>query len=308
MMKTIQYTTFGDTEVLTVNEVSRPSIAGHNEVLVKIKAFTVNPLDMKIRQGFMQQVYPVQFPFTPGLDASGIVEAVGNEVQNFSIGDEVIVSSMGGTYAEYCVVPEQNVSKKPSQISFEEAAALVIPVTTAHSLLVNEGHVQTGQKVFVQGASGAVGAALIQLAKALGAYVIGTASGEGIAFIKNLGADEAIDYKTQDFTELVQDADLVIDCAGGPSQNSLFEVIKRGGALLSITMPPSQELAEQSGVKAQFISSDNSAKNLVYGLQLLDEGKLKPSVAKILPMAAAAEAQNLVSSGGVNGKVVLTVG
>lgn len=306
-MKAIQYTTFGNTEVLTINEVSKPSITDQNQILVKIKAFTINPLDMKIRQGFMQQVYPIQFPFTPGLDASGIIEAVGSEVQNFSIGDEVIVSSMGGTYAEYCVVPEKNVSKKPSQISFEEAVALVIPVTTAHSLLVNEGNVHKDQKVFIQGASGAVGAALIQLAKALGAYVIGTASGEGIDFIKNLGADEAIDYKTQDFTQLVKDADLVIDCAGGPSQNSLFNVVKKGGTLLSITMPSSQELAEQFGVKAQFISSDNSAKNLVYGLQLLNEGKLKPSVAKILPMNEAAEAQNLVSAGGINGKVVLTV-
>lgn len=306
-MKAIQYTAFGNTEVLTINEVPQPSITDQNQVLVKVKAFTLNPLDMKIRQGFMQQVYPVQFPFTPGLDASGIVEAVGSSVTNFKVGDEVMASAMGGTYAEYCLVPEKNVSKKPAQISFEEAAALVIPVTTAHSLLVNAGNVQTGQKVFVQGASGAVGAALIQLAKALGAYVIGTASGEGIDFIKNLGADEAIDYKTQDFTKIVKDADLVIDCAGGPSQNSLFEVVKKGGILLSITMPPSQELAEQFGVKAQFISSDNSAKNLVYGLQLLNEEKLKPSVAKILPMNEAAEAQNLVSSGGVNGKIVLTV-
>lgn len=211
-------------------------------------------------------------------------------------------------YLRYCVAAEQNVVLKPSEISFEEAAALVVPIATAQSLLVNAGNVQRGQKVFVQGASGAVGAALIQMAKALGAYVIGTASGEGIDFIKNLGADEAIDYKTQDFTQLVKEADLVIDCAGGPSQNALFEVVKKGGLLLSITMPPSQELAEKFGVKAQFISSDMSAKSLAYGLQLLQEGKLKPSVAKTLPMSEAAEAQNLVSAGGVNGKVILTVG
>ncbi|MXS69994.1 zinc-binding dehydrogenase [Flavobacteriaceae bacterium W22] len=307
-MKAIQYTAFGNADVVTENEVPKAAITQENQVLVKVKAFTINPLDMKIRQGYMQQVYPVQFPFTPGLDAAGIVEAVGSEVKNFNMGDEVMVSAMGGTYAEYCVVPEQNVAKKPAEISFEEAAALVIPMATAQSLLVNVGNVQAGQKVFVQGASGAVGAALIQLAKALGAYAIGTASGEGVDFIKNLGADEAIDYKTQDFTQLVKEADLVIDCAGGPSQNALFEVLKKGGTLLSITMPPSQELAEQFGVKAQFVSSDLSAKNMQYGLQLLAEGKLKPSVAQTFTMSQAAEAQNLVSAGGVNGKVVLTVG
>ena len=307
-MKAIQYTAFGNADVVKENEVPKAAITQENQVLVKVKTFTINPLDMKIRQGFMQQVYPVQFPFTPGLDAAGIVEAVGSEVTNFSVGDEVMVSAMGGTYAEYCVVPEQNVAKKPAEISFEEAAALVIPMATAQSLLVNVGNVQAGQKVFVQGASGAVGAALIQLAKALGAYAIGTASGEGVDFIKNLGADEAIDYKTQDFTQLVKEADLVIDCAGGPSQNALFEVVKKGGTLLSITMPPSQELAEQFGVKAQFVSSDLSAKNMQYGLQLLAEGKLKPSVAQTFTMSQAAEAQNLVSAGGVNGKVVLTVG
>lgn len=306
-MKTIQYTAFGNAEVLQLTEVEQPVIANNNQVLVKVKAASVNPLDMKIRQGFMQQVYPVQLPFTPGLDAAGTVEAVGSEVTNFKVGDAVMVSTMGGTYAEYCVAAEQNVVLKPAEISFEEAAALVVPIATAQSLLVNAGNVQNGQKVFVQGASGAVGAALIQMAKALGAYVIGTASGEGIDFIKNLGSDEAIDYKTQDFTQLVKEADLVIDCAGGPSQNALFEVVKKGGLLLSITMPPSQELAEKFGVKAQFISSDMSAKSLTYGLQLLQEGKLKPSVAKTLPMSEAAEAQNLVSAGGVNGKVILTV-
>ena len=306
-MKTIQYTAFGNTDVIQINETEKPSLTGDSEILIKVRAFSVNPLDMKIRQGYMQQMYPVQFPFTPGLDASGIVEAVGSAVKNFKIGDEVMASARGGTYAEYLVAAEENTSSKPSQISFEEAAALVIPITTAQSLLVNAGQLQSDQKVFIQGASGAVGCALIQLAKALGAYVIGTASGSGIDLIKDLGADEAIDYKTQDFTQLVKDADLVIDCAGGPSQNSLFEVVKKGGTLLSITMPPSQELAKKSGVTAQFISSDNSAKNITFGLQLLPEGKLKPSVGNVLPMSEAAEAQNLVSAGGVSGKVILTI-
>lgn len=304
-MKVIQYQAYGNSDVMHLNEIEKPTIATAKDVLVKVKAFSVNPLDMKIRQGYMQNMFPITFPYIPGLDASGIVEAIGYEVKNVKVGDEVLLSARGGTYAEYFVAQEHNVALKPSNISFEEATSLVVPIATAQSLL-NVGNVQKDQKILIQGASGAVGTVLIQMAKSLGAYLIGTASGKGIELIQSLGADEAIDYKTQDFTKIVSDADLVIDCAGGPSQNKLFEVIKKGGKLLSITMPPSTELAEQFGVEAQFVSSDMSMKNLEKGLQLVSEGKLKPIVSKVLFIDASAEAQDLVSSGGVNGKIVLT--
>ena len=148
---------------------------------------------------------------------------------------------------------------------------------------------------------------MVQMAKNAGAYVIGTASGQGIAMVKRLGADEVIDYKSQDITVLIKDVDLVVDCAGGESQNKLFEVLRTGGKLLSIVSLPSTELAEKYKVDARFIRSDTSANNLTAGLALVSEGKLRPIVAKTFPLDEAAQAQDFVSAGGVNGKVVLVI-
>jgi NADPH:quinone reductase-like Zn-dependent oxidoreductase len=148
---------------------------------------------------------------------------------------------------------------------------------------------------------------MVQMAKNAGAYVIATASGRGIALVKSLGADEVIDYKSQDVSLLANNIDLVVDCAGGESQHKLFEVLKPGGKLFSIVIPPSATLAEKYQVDARFISSNISAGSLVAGLALVNEGKLRPIVAKIFPLDEAAQAQDFVSAGGVNGKVILVV-
>ena len=169
------------------------------------------------------------------------------------------------------------------------------------------GEVKPGQRVLIHGAAGAVGGILVQMAKALGAYVIGTASSEELAAIKAMGADEAIDYKTQDFTTLVSDVDLVADLVGGDVQVRSFGCLKKGGKLVSITMPPSQDLAQQHGVSASFLSSDLSRKGLELGLDLLAQGKLKPIISNTFKLEQAAQAQALVAAGGVNGKVVLEV-
>ena len=306
-MKAIRYNSFGGSEVLELTTIATPEITNKNEVLIRVKATTVNPFDIKVRSGLMQKMMPVQLPFYPGSDASGIVVDVGENVRHFKAGDEVMASSRGGTYAEYVVVKEDNVSLKPEHLSFGEAASLIVPVGTAQTVLFNEGQLRKGQKVFILGASGAVGGIMVQMAVATGAYVIGTASGTGLGLLKSLGAEEAIDYKLQDFTQFVNDVELAIDCAGGDSQVKLFEVIKKGGKLLSITMPPSAELAQKYGVEARFISSDISSKNLKHGLQLLEAGKLKPVIAMVFPLEQAAQAQNFLSAGSVNGKVVLEV-
>ena len=306
-MKAIQYKAFGKSDVLELAEVAKPAIISDNEILIKVKTATVNPFDIKVRSGFMQKMMPVQLPFIPGSDPAGIVEAVGAKVTHVKVGDEVMASSTGGAYAEYVIVKEDKVLLKPAAISFVEASSLIVPIGTAQSVLFNEGKLAKGQRVFIQGASGAVGGIMIQMAKAVGAYVIGTASGKGLDFIKSLGADEAIDYKAKDFTATIKDIDLVVDGAGGEVQPQLFEVLKKGGKLISIVMPPSEELAVKFGVEAKFISSTINAKTIAPGLQLLKEGKLKPFVSKVFKLAEAAEAQDYVSAGGVNGKVVLEV-
>lgn len=306
-MKAIQYNNFGNSDVIELVNIPAPEVKNENDVLIKVKAASVNPLDVKIRLGYMQKMRPVQLPFTPGLDVSGIVTAIGSAITKFKVGDEVIAATMENAYAEYVVTNEHVVSLKPGNTSFEEATSLAVNIGTAQTILFTEGKLSSGQKVLIQGAAGSVGATMVQLAKNNGLYVIATASGKGVELVKSLGADEVIDYKTQDVSSLVKDVDLVADCAGGESQAKLFEVLKSGGKLLSIAGMPSPELAEKHNVDARFISSDLSAKSLENGLSLVSEGKIKPLVSKTFKLEEAAQAQDLVSAGGVNGKVVLIV-
>jgi NADPH:quinone reductase-like Zn-dependent oxidoreductase len=305
-MKAIEYVAFGKSNVLELKQVDKPSVK-EDEVLIKIKATTVNPLDMKIREGFMQKMMPVQLPFIPGSDAAGVIEAVGSKVTRLKAGDEVFTTSFGGSYAEYIAVKENQVALKPKNVSFNEAASLAVPFATAYNVLVDVGDLKTGQKILIHGAAGAVGSVMVQMAKAMGAYVIGTASGTGVAMVKAFGANEAIDYKTQDFTKLVKEVDFVADLVGGETQAKSFEVLKKGGKLLSIVIPPSAERAQKFSVTAQFVSLPPSHKKLEFGINLLEQGKIKASIAKTIELEQAAQAQDLVSAGGVNGKIVLEV-
>ncbi|OIN58281.1 NADP-dependent oxidoreductase [Arsenicibacter rosenii] len=306
-MKAIQYNDFGSSDVLVLNEIPQPELKTADDVLIQVKAASVNPLDIKIRMGYMQQMRPVQLPFVPGLDAAGIVVAVGDNVKNFTVGDEVMAVTMANAYAEFVVANQNFVSHKPSNITFEEATSLAVNIGTAESILFTEGKLEEGQKVLIQGAAGSVGATMVQLAKNKGLYVYATASGRGVDIVKELGADEVFDYKTTDISKQGIAVDLVADCAGGPSQASLFDVLKQGGKLLSIAAMPSPELARQYQVDARFVSSNLTSKSLENGLQLVKEGKIKAFVSKIVPLAEAAQAQDFVSAGGVNGKVVLAV-
>lgn len=308
MMKAIQYKAFGNSNVIEVVEIPQPEIENENEVLIQVKAASVNPLDIKLRNGIMQKIRPVNLPFVPGADVAGIIITTGEKVTQFKAGDQVIAVSSTGGYAGYVLVNESHVALKPTNTTFEEATSLVVNIGTAQSVLFNEGKLSNGQKVLIQGAAGATGATMVQMAKNAGAYVIATASGQGIALVKSLGADEVIDYKSQDVTVLAKDIDLVADCAGGESQHKLFEVLKPGGKLFSIVTPPSTELAKKYQVDARFISSNISANSLTAGLDLVREGKLRPIVAKTFRLEEAAKAQDYVSAGGSNGKVVLVVG
>ncbi|WP_428329506.1 NADP-dependent oxidoreductase [Mucilaginibacter sp.] len=305
-MKAIEFTAFGDSSVIKLNDVEQP-IPKANEILIKVAATTVNPIDMKVRSGAMQQQMPVKLPYIPGSDVAGTIAAVGPGVERLKVGDRVFASTFGGTYAVYVVLKEEQAAIIPDGISFNEAAALAVPLVTSYSFLVEGGELKVGQHVLIHGAAGGVGGVMVQMAKALGAYVIGTASGQGLELASSFGADEVIDYKKQDFTQLVKDADLVIDLAGGETLAKSFAVIKKGGKLLSAVMPPSEDLAKQYNVTAAFISSAPSHKKLEYGAKMVEEGKIKIQIAKVFKLEDAAKAQDLLSAGGLNGKVVLEV-
>ena len=306
-MKAIQYKTYGNSDVIELVEVPTTSIQNANDVLIQVKAAGVNPIDIKIRMGFMKAMRPVEMPFTPGGEAAGIIVAVGDGVSAFKVGDQVIALTKTNGYAEYVTVNENLVLLKPQGLSFEEAASIGVNIGTAQSVLFTAGKLEKGQKVLIQGGGGAAGGAMVQLAKAAGAYVIATASGKGVELAKSLGADQVIDYKSQDVTGLVKDIDLVADTAGGEAQEKLFQVLKPGGKLLSIVVPPSQQLAEQYKVEARFIASDISSQTLQNGIDLITAGKFKPVVSKTFKLEDAAQAQDFLTAGGVNGKVILVV-
>ncbi|MEO6732248.1 MAG: NADP-dependent oxidoreductase [Ferruginibacter sp.] len=306
-MKAIQYKDYGNSDVIEQVDIPVPSIQSGNDVLVQVKAAGVNPIDIKIRMGFMKAVRPVEIPFIPGGEAAGIIAAVGEGVSKFKVGDEVIALTKKHAYAQYVIANENSVLLKPKSLSFEEAASIGVNIGTAQSVLFTEGKLEKGQKVLIQGGGGAVGSAMVQMAKASGAYVIATASGNGVALAKSLGADEVIDYKLHDVAHTVKNVDLVADTAGGEDQAKLFQVLKPSGTLLSIVVPPSQELAEQYKVKAGFVASDISPKTLQNGIDLIDAGKFRTIVSKTFSLEDAAIAQDFLSAGGVNGKVVLVV-
>lgn len=306
-MKAIQYKDYGSSAVIELVDISMPSIQNENDVLIQVKAAGVNPIDMKIRMGIMKQIRPVEMPFIPGGEAAGIIVAVGAGVSKFKVGDEVIALTMKNAYAQYVTANENFVLLKPEGLSFEEAASIVVTIGSAQSVLFTEGKLEKDQKVLIQGGAGAVGGAMVQLAKAAGAYVIATASGEGVTLAERLGADEVIDYKLQDVTKIARDIDLVADTAGGDAQAKLFQVLKSGGKLLSIATPPSQELADQYHVKAYFVTSDISSKTLQNGLNMIEAGKFQIIVSKTFKLEEAAIAQDFLTAGSVNGKVVLLI-
>ena len=302
----MQYTAFGDSSVLKLNEVTKPS-PQEDEVLVRIVATTVNPFDMKVRSGSMQKMLNVQLPYTPGSDIAGIVELVGNKISRIKVGDEVFGTTFGGTYAEYINIKESQIAVKPKNVSVNETVSLAVPIVTSYTLLVDAAQLQSGQRVLVHGAAGSVGSVMVQMAKAIGAYVIATASGEGVDLVRKAGANEVIDYKKTDFTSVAEDIDLVADTVGGETQVKSFTVLKKGGKLISLVMQPSAELAKKHEVTVGYINSTPSFKKLEFGRQLVEQGKIKPHIARIMKLEQAAAAQDFVSAGGVNGKVVLEV-
>ena len=306
-MKAIQYKDYGDSTVIELVEIPKPSIQDENDVLVQIKAAAVNPIDMKIRNGFMKVTRPVEMPFIPGGEASGIIVGIGSKVSKFKVGDEIIALTKTRAYAQYVSVNESSILLKPQSLSFEEAASISVNIGTAQSVLFIEGKLKKRQKVLIQGGGGAVGSAMIQIAKSAGAYTIATASGKGVDLAKSLGADQVIDYKSQDVSSIVKDVDLVADTAGGEAQEMLFNLLKPNGKLLSIVSPPSQHLAQKFNVDARFVASEIAPKTLQNGIDLIEAGKFKSIVSKTFTLEEAAIAQDFLAAGGVNGKVVLVI-
>ncbi len=308
-MKAVRIHSYGGPDVLVYGEAPRPQPAA-KEVLVRVHAAAVNPVDWKIREGYLREMLHHTFPLVMGWDVSGTVEALGPGVERFRVGDEVFSRPdilRDGAYAEYVVIRETEVAFKPRSIDHLHAAGIPLAGITAWKSLIEAAGVTPGQRVLIHGAAGGVGGYGVQLAKWRGARVIATASAVNHDYLRTLGADEVIDYRAARFEEVVHGVDAVFDTIGGDTQERSWQVLKKGGILVSVIAPPSAEKASARGVRQAFVFIQPDAAVLAELAKLVDGGKLRLYLEKVLPLGEARAAQELSQRGHVRGKVVLKV-
>ena len=310
-MKAVRIEGYGNEEVMALAEVERPA-PGDNELLVKVRAAAVNPVDWKIRDG-LGELFGLKPPLILGCEVAGTVEAVGSRgssrtgVSDFVAGDEVYgyLSAHSGGYAEYVAAPASEFVHKPKHINFDTAASVPVAALTAWQGIFDHGELASGQRILITGASGAVGSMAVQLAKNKGAHVIGTGSGRNEEFVRKLGADEFIDYKKAKFEDKVSGVDVVFDTVGGDTQERAFQTLKRGGVLVSTVSPPSAEKSKEFGVTVAMVVMMAKGDQLAKINRLFESGKLKVRVATVLPLTEVKKAHQLSSSGHADGKIIL---
>jgi NADPH:quinone reductase-like Zn-dependent oxidoreductase len=308
-MRAVMFDSYGSPQVLTLKEVPSPQTAA-GEVLVRVHAAGVNPLDWKVRAGHVKAWLQHRLPLIPGWDVSGVVEAVGSGVKAFKVGDAVygmLDFTHNGAYAEYVATGTRNLAPKPGSIDHVHAAAVPLAALTAWQALFNVARLTLGQTVLIHGAAGGVGHFAVQFAKWKGARVIGTASSGNEGFLRELGADEVIDYRTRPFEEVVHDVDVVFDPIGGDTQERSWKVLKKGGVLVATLGISSPEAATEHGVRGEGVMVGPDNAQLTQIATLIDAENVKPAVSAVLPLAEAARAHELSQTGHVRGKIVLKV-
>jgi NADPH:quinone reductase-like Zn-dependent oxidoreductase len=301
---------FGPPEIMKFERVPRPE-PGPGEVLVKVEAAGVGPWDGWIRAG--KSALPQPLPLTLGSDLSGEIVAMGPGVSELRVGDQVYGVTNPqfiGAYAEYALASAGMVSNKPISLTYIEAASVPVVSVTAWQALFDHAQLKAGQTVVIHGAAGNVGSYAVQLARRMGVQTIATVATDDISFVRNLGANTVIDYRTQLFEEQVRNADAVIDLVGGETQNRSFQVLRRGGKLVSAVSRPDQHLAERHGVEAAFFLVTVTSQYLTEIARLVDGGKLRTNVGAVLPLANAREAHFMLERRRPQpkGKIVLAVG
>ncbi len=312
-MKAIILKNFGGVENLIKDEISVPDILD-NEVLVKVEALSVNPIDIKTRKGKGVAGRLKDFnPIILGWDISGTVTKTGTSVTSFKEGDEVFgminFPGHGKAYAEYVAAPESHLALKPSGVSHEEAAAASLAALTAWQILKDQVKIKPGYNVLIHAAAGGVGHYAVQMSRYLGAYVVGTASGSNMDFILNLGASEHIDYEKQRFEHVVSNMDFVLDAIGGDYIDRSLQVIKPGGTIVSITSGASEDVVEKAaekGLNGHRFSVRPNGENMKEISQLLQKGIIKSYISKSFPIDEMKSAHLQIETGKTRGKVVVT--
>jgi NADPH:quinone reductase-like Zn-dependent oxidoreductase len=311
-MKAVVIENYGSKDELKEMEVPNPVPTAH-QVVVEVKATSINPIDWKLREGYLQQMMPWQFPIILGWDVAGVITEVGSEVTDWKVGDEVFArpdTTRFGTYAEYTLVDDHLLARKPASISWEEAAAVPLAGLTAYQALFTHGNLKKGEKVLIHAGAGGVGIYAIQLAKQAGAYVITTASERNHELLKSLGADEVIDYHNTKFEQVLSDIDVVFDTMGGDIQRNSFKVIKKHtGRIISIVSNFDEELVKEYDVVAKNIWLDPNGEQLQEMADLLEQKKIKSVVGATFPFSQQGiyDAHALSESHHAVGKIVVVM-
>lgn len=309
-MKAIVINEYGARDRLVEKELRKPAIEA-DELLIEMHATSINPIDWKIRTGYMAEEMEVEFPLILGWDAAGIVKEIGEDVTEFEVGDEVFArpATEHGTYAEFVAVNKELVALKPKSISFNEAAAVPLAGLTAWQCLLDFGQIKEGDKVLIQAGSGGVGSYAIQIAKSFGAYVLSTASGSNEEFLKELGVDEFINYETTDFTEIAKNVDLVVDTMGGEILEKSLETVKDGGRLVSIAGEPNKEKAKERDIQVKALWLEPNGKQLAELGALMEKGEVKSYIGHKFPLTAQGlrGAHELSATHHAKGKIVIEI-
>lgn len=309
-MKAVQIKEYGRIDVLNIEQVKKP-VPSDSQVLVKIHAASLNPVDWKIREGYLKDMAPVQFPLTLGGDFAGEIIEVGSEVGEFKTGDEVFGSALvlnggSGSFAEFASAQVKNIALKPKSFDFIHAAALPLVGSSAIQALEEHIKLQPKQKILIQGGAGGIGHVAIQLAKATGAYIATTVSTNDIDFVRKLGADEVIDYTKEKFEERIKDFDAVFDTVGGETTDKSFQVLKKGGILVSM-IGVDHDFASERDVKAIAQFTQTNSKHLTRLAELVDSGKIHVSIDKTFSLEQAKEAFEYQEKIHPKGKVVFII-
>ena len=312
-MKSAQITRYGNnSEVIEINEVTMPNLSA-GKVLVNIKIAGINPIDWKIREGYMQQMIHLQFPSTLGMDFSGVIKQVGEDVSSdFKQGDEVygqagVPSGGSGAFSELALANATSIAHKPKRLSHTQAAALPLVGVSAWQALVEHIGLSKGKKILIHGGAGGIGSIAIQLAKNLGAHVATTVSSDDKQFVQDLGANEVIDYKTQTFEDLVHDYDAVFDTVGGVTYTRSFRVLRKGGIIVSMLEQQNSELMEQFGVKAVSQFTQVNRERLFKLAEWVDQNKVNIHIDKTFSLDEVGKALDYLRDIHPRGKIVLAI-
>jgi NADPH:quinone reductase-like Zn-dependent oxidoreductase len=300
---------YGGSEILKYQDAPKPEPRS-DEILVRVVAAAINPVDTYVRQGMFAKRGIDNRPLIIGYDIAGVVEKTGADARKFKPGDQVYcyLSVMrGGGYAEFAVAKESETALKPRNINFVEAAAVPLAATTAWQALVDTAKIEKGQTVLIHGGSGGVGSFAIQIAKTRGAKVIATASTAHQQLLKQLGVDQAIDYTTTKFEDVVKDVDVVLNCVRADALNRSYGVVKKGGIIVSITDEPDQNQCAKHAIRGTRMGAHPETKVLEELTKLIESGKVKPIVSQTFPLAAASKAHQQIETHHTLGKIVLKV-